>query len=62
MEPQQPCFYSQLFSLSGLHNKQQEDKVQLSVCLPHAGDCRVALAGLCRADISLILGPTAVEL
>lgn len=41
MEPQQPRFYSQLFSLPGLHNKQQEDKVQLSVYLPHTGDCRL---------------------
>lgn len=41
MEPQQQCFYSQLFSLPGLDNKQQEDEVQLSVYLAHTGDCRL---------------------
>lgn len=53
MEPQQQCFYSQLFSLPGLHTKQQEDKVHLSVYLAHTGDCRL---GPGWPDISLIPG------
>lgn len=61
MEPQQECFYSHLFSLPGLDNKQQEDKVQPSVYLAHTGDCRLGTGWPEQADISLSPGLTAVE-